>query len=225
MELAEILAGPPELAAPELLGRFLSAHGVTIRLTEVEAYSGTAGDPASHAYKGRTARNASMFGPPGTLYVYFSYGMHWCVNISCGPVGVAAAVLLRAGEVVGGLDIARGGRAVADRDLARGPARLARVLALDRTADGTSLLDGRGPLTVVPASAVGSSSVGDEGNRGRGTAAIDSTKPAVVRSGPRVGVSRGADWPWRFWLDGEPTVSPYRRSPRAAPVGDDASRE
>lgn len=222
MELAEILAGPPELAAPALLGRFLSANGVTIRLTEVEAYSGTAGDPASHAYRGRTARNASMFGSPGTLYVYFSYGMHWCVNVTCGPIGIAAAVLLRAGEVVVGLDSARAGRVVADRDLARGPARLARVLGLDRAADGTSLLDGKGPLTVVPASTVGLS-VGSE--RSRGTAAVDPARPAVVRSGPRVGVSRGADWPWRFWLDGEPTVSPYRRSPRAAPVGDDASRE
>lgn len=189
-----------------MLGRFFSAHGVTVRLTEVEAYAGTAGDPASHAYRRRTARNGSMFGPPGTLYVYFSYGMHWCVNITCGPVGVAAAVLLRAGEIVEGLEIARAGRTVVDRDLARGPARLARALGLDRAADGTSLLDGQGPLTLA-------------------TPAVDSTRRAVVQAGPRVGVSTAADWPWRFWLAGDPTVSAYRRSPRAAPVGDDASRE
>ncbi|GAA3382705.1 DNA-3-methyladenine glycosylase [Cryptosporangium minutisporangium] len=202
LNLDDILAGPPEEAAPALLGRCVTAHGVTVRLTEVEAYAGTAGDPASHAYRGRTPRNASMFAGPGTLYVYFSYGMHWCVNITCGPVGEASAVLLRAGRVIEGLDEARRGRTVPDRDLARGPARLAKALGLDRTADGTNLLDGRGPLTI---------------------AGPPTTEP--IRSGPRTGVSKGADRPWRFWIDGDPTVSPYRRSPRAAAVGDDALRE
>lgn len=158
-----------------------------------------------------------MFGPPGTLYVYLSYGLHWCVNITCGPVGVAAAVLLRAGEVVNGLEIARAGRTAAVRDLARGPARLARVLGLDRSADGTSLLDGLGPLSVAEPPASVRSGMGNPSQVGR-------VEPAV-RSGPRTGVSRGADVPWRFWLDGESTVSPYRRSPRAARVGDDAPRE
>ncbi|TQS41664.1 DNA-3-methyladenine glycosylase [Cryptosporangium phraense] len=203
MSLADVLAGPPEDAAPALLGRYVAAHGVTLRITETEAYAGTAGDPASHAYRRRTARNASMFEDPGTLYVYFSYGMHWCVNITCGPVGVAAAVLLRAGEVVDGVEDARRGRALRDRDLARGPARLTRALDLDRSADGTNLLDGRGPLVL-----------------------LDRVDPVEhISAGPRTGVSQGADIPWRFWITGDPTVSPYRRSPRAALVGNDALRE
>ncbi|MFG1926191.1 DNA-3-methyladenine glycosylase [Cryptosporangium sp. NPDC048952] len=203
LSLADILAGPPEDAAPALLGRYVRAHGVTLRITETEAYAGTAGDPASHAYRSRTARNASMFEGPGTLYVYFSYGMHWCVNITCGPVGVAAAVLLRAGEVVDGVDEARRGRSVAHRDLARGPARLTKTLGIDRAADGTNLLDGKGPLVL-----------------------LDRKDPEpVIRSGPRTGVSQGADTPWRFWIDGDPTVSPYRRSPRAPAIRNDALRE
>ncbi|MFI5954154.1 DNA-3-methyladenine glycosylase [Cryptosporangium sp. NPDC051539] len=203
MSLAEILAGPPEDAAPALLGRYVAAHGVTLRITETEAYAGTAGDPASHAYRQRTVRNASMFEGPGTLYVYFSYGMHWCVNITCGPVGVAAAVLLRAGRVTDGLETARRGRTLSDRDLARGPARLTTALAIDRSADGTNLLDGRGPLVL-----------------------LDRSDPVEhISAGPRTGVSKGADTPWRFWITGDPTVSPYRRSPRAAAVGNDALRE
>jgi len=154
-----------------------------------------------------------MFEGPGTLYVYFSYGMHWCVNIACGPVGVAAAVLLRAGRVVDGVETARRGRTVPERDLARGPARLAKALGLDRTADGTNLLDGSGPLTLIEP---------------------DDPEPVgVIRTGPRTGISTAVDRPWRFWIDGDPTVSPYRRSPRAAAgrspgptaVGDDAPRE
>jgi DNA-3-methyladenine glycosylase len=204
LSLAEILNGPPEDAAPALLGRYVRANGVTLRITETEAYAGTAGDPASHAYRRRTVRNASMFEAPGTLYVYFSYGMHWCVNITCGPVDVAAAVLLRAGRVVDGLEEARRGRTVKDRDLARGPARLTRTLGIDREADGTNLLDGKGPLILVdgPPEPVG-----------------------TIRRGPRTGVSQGADTPWRFWIDGDETVSPYRRSPRAPAIRNDALRE
>lgn len=198
LNLEAILARPPEEAAPALLGRYVAAHGVTIRITEVEAYAGTAGDPASHAYRSRTTRNASMFEGPGTLYVYFSYGMHWCVNIACGPVGVAAAVLLRAGQVVDGIEEARRGRTVPVKDLARGPARLTKSLALDSAADGTSLLDGKGPLVLVHPD--------------------DAEPVGTIRIGPRTGVSQGADRPWRFWIDGDPTVSPYRRSPRAAPA-------
>ena len=138
-----------------------------------------------------------MFEGPGTLYVYFSYGMHWCVNITCGPVGVAAAVLLRAGQVVDGIEEARKGRTVPAKDLARGPARLTKSLGLVRAADGTNLLDGKGPLVLVhPA---------------------NPEPVGTIRTGPRTGVSQGADRPWRFWIDGDPTVSPYRRSPRAAP--------
>ncbi|MCW2499026.1 MAG: 3-methyladenine glycosylase, partial [Frankiales bacterium] len=120
------LTGPVDQVAPLLLGCVLEAHGVAVRLTEVEAYDGEGLDPASHAHRGRTARSDIMFGPAGRLYVYFTYGMHWCANVVTGPEGRGAAVLLRAGEVVEGLDLARARRpGVKDRDLCRGPARLA----------------------------------------------------------------------------------------------------
>ena len=177
----------------------VTANGVTVRLSEVEAYSGTGTDPASHAHRGRTPRNAVMFGPPGYAYVYFTYGMHWCLNVVTGPVGIASAVLLRAGAVVAGLDVARSRRGVRvpDRDLARGPARLASALGLDRSAYGTSVLDGTGPILLSPP-----------------PLPVD---PALVRAGPRVGVTGAHDVEWRFWLDTDPTVSPYRRhTPRPA---------
>ena len=191
--LAALLAGPVDAAARGLLGCRLRAHGVAVRLTEVEAYAGSGGDPASHAFRGRTKRNAVMFGPPGYAYLYFTYGMHWCLNIVCGPAGEASAVLLRAGEVVSGLALARSRRpAVAsDRDLARGPARLAAALALDGTAYGTSVLDGSGPILLRPP--------------------VAPVGPDRIRCGPRVGVTGAHDVPWRFWLDAEPTVSTYRR--------------
>src|SRR4051794_33980130 len=153
---------------------------VVVRLSEVEAYAGGR-DPASHAFRGRTARNATMFGPPGHAYVYFTYGMHFCMNVSCGPAGHASAVLLRAGDVVQGLDTARDRRSgSSDRDLARGPARLTRALAVDRTLDGADLTDKRSPLWVA-----------------RGEPVPDE----LVRWGPRVGVSAAADLPWRTWID------------------------
>ncbi len=187
---AEALLGPVAEVAPRLLGATLTHGGVTVRLTEVEAYDGPR-DPASHAYRGPTPRNDVMFGPPGRLYVYFSYGMHWCANVVCGPDGQASAVLLRAGEVVDGLATARERRG--DRPfeaLARGPANLAQALGLDRAHDGLDL-DG---LLVLPGEPV----------------------PADrIRCGPRVGVSLAHDVPWRFWVHGERTVSAYRRSPRA----------
>jgi DNA-3-methyladenine glycosylase len=178
--------------AGSLLGWHIAANGVTVRLTEVEAYAGTGEDPASHAHRGPTPRTAVMFGPAGSLYVYFTYGMHWCMNVVVGQPGVAAAVLLRAGAVIGGLDIARQrrGARTTDRDLARGPARLASALAIDGTASGSSVVDGSGPALLTPP-----------------TEPVD---PALIMAGPRVGVSSAADVRWRFWLAGELSVSPYR---------------
>jgi DNA-3-methyladenine glycosylase len=184
--------------APDLIGAHVLHGGVTIRLTEVEAYDGP-NDPGSHAFRGLTPRTSIMFGPPGGLYVYFSYGMHWCANLVCGSEGTASAVLLRAGEVVGGLDLARHRRgAVTDRDLARGPARLTQALGLSREHNGLDVTAGDSPVSVVLPP---------------GGAGADGPAP-VVRSGPRVGVSgAGGDgevYPWRFWADAEPTVSTYR---------------
>ncbi len=189
------LEGPADVVAPLLLGAVLRHGPVAVRLTEVEAYGGTS-DAGSHAYRGRTPRTAVMFGPPGRLYVYFTYGMHHCVNVVTGPEGTASAVLLRAGEVVDGLDLARSRRAGAsDRDLARGPARLCRALALTREQDGLVL--GAHALELTPAA------------------------PATDwQEGPRVGLRGDPDRPWRYWLAGEPSVSAYRpaaprpRSPR-----------
>ncbi|MEU7982755.1 DNA-3-methyladenine glycosylase [Micromonospora sp. NPDC049081] len=178
--------------ARTLLGWELAAGGVRIRLTEVEAYAGTGEDPASHAHRGPTPRTRVMFGPAGHAYTYFVFGMHWCLNIVCGRDGEAAAVLLRAGEVVDGLPTARTRRGdVADRDLARGPARLAVALDVTASANGTCVLDGSGPLLLSPP-----------------------TRPvarAEVTAGPRVGVAAAHDVPWRFWITGDPTVSAYRR--------------
>jgi DNA-3-methyladenine glycosylase len=184
----EPLTGPVAEVAPRLLGATLSHAGVTVRLTEVEAYDG-GNDPASHAYRGRTARNEVMFGPAGHLYVYFSYGMHWCANVVCGEEDRASAVLLRAGHVVEGVDLARSrrGERVPDRSLARGPACLTQALGIGREQDG---LDLRDHLALVE-------------------------PPTEFETGPRVGVSLAHDVPWRFWLPGEPSVSAYRRSPRA----------
>ncbi|MET7708515.1 DNA-3-methyladenine glycosylase [Micromonospora sp. NPDC005413] len=190
--LADLLAGPLLPAARGLLGCELHAGGVTVRITEVEAYAGTAGDPASHAHRGRTPRNAVMFGPAGHAYVYFTYGMHWCMNVVTGVEGEAAAVLVRAGEVVNGLDVARDRRPAVRRDvdLARGPARLCATLGIDRSAYGGYLL-GDGPVRLRPPTRP--------------------VPPEAVVAGPRVGVTGAHDLPWRFWLDGDPTVSAYRR--------------
>ena len=172
--------GDPLEVAPRLLGAVLTHGGVSVRLTEVEAYAGPL-DPGSHAHRGRTDRNAVMFGPPGRLYVYFVYGMHYCANLVTGPEGDPGAVLLRAGEVVDGIDVARERRpSSSDRDLARGPARLCRVLGIDLSDNGT------GP-DLRP---------GEE--------------PAQISTGPRVGLRLAADRPWRFWVTGDPTVSTYR---------------
>jgi DNA-3-methyladenine glycosylase len=247
--------------APALLGCVIeheTADGlVAVMLTETEAYTGGS-DPASHAYRGKTARNAVMFGRPGHAYVYFTYGMHFCVNLVCLPEGTASAVLLRAGRVIAGSGLAaarraswrapangagrpragpggdeRGGQGLAtqpetgehgagqqgagargpsarggsaggasargagnERDLARGPARLCQALAITRGLDGADVCDPASPLRVRPA----------QWDRPPAAAAT----PPVIRQGPRVGVSAASDRPWRFWLEGDPTVSAYR---------------
>ncbi|MFF3556839.1 DNA-3-methyladenine glycosylase [Streptomyces tsukubensis] len=197
MPLPRTLLDRPVLdVAPDLLGCVLvrrTAEGpIVLRITEVEAYAGEV-DPGSHAFRGRTPRNEVMFGPPGHAYVYFTYGMWHCLNVVCGPEGRASGVLLRAGEIVEGRELARKRRVSAryDKELAKGPARLATALAVDRALNGTDLCqDDTAPLTLYT-----------------GTAPA----PDLVRSGPRTGVGGdGAHHPWRFWVDGDPTVSPYR---------------
>ena len=184
---------PVDEVAPALLGQVLR-HGtpegeVAVRLTEVEAYAGPL-DPASHAFRGRTARNAVMFGPPGHVYVYFTYGMHFCMNLVCGPDGTSMAVLLRGGEVIEGEETARARRPRSTvRDLARGPARLCRALGVAREQNGLDVCSPGGSLTVHAGEAVG---------------------PGLIRTGPRTGVNGAKEVPWRFWIDGDPTVSPYR---------------
>jgi DNA-3-methyladenine glycosylase len=181
LNLLDVLGGPVLEAAPRLLGAMFTHGGVTVRLTEVEAYDG-AHDPGSHAHNGPTNRNAVMFGPPGHLYVYFTYGMHHCCNVACGPDGEASAILLRAGEVVDGIEIARERRpGSSDRDLARGPGRLCKAMGIDRHDND---LDLRDRLVLGP--------------------------PAEnISTGPRVGLRLAADRPWRFWLTEDPTVSRY----------------
>jgi len=189
------LAGDVLGIAPALLG-FVVEHRtedgvVAVRLTEVEAYAGL-DDPASHAFRGPTARTRVMFGPPGRLYVYFSYGMHWCANVVCGPDGTASAVLLRAGEVVRGAALATARRPACRRsvDLARGPARLCSALGIGGEHDGIDLLARASPIRLLaPSTAVDAGRIG---------------------TGPRVGIRAAADRPWRYFLDGEETVSAYR---------------
>jgi DNA-3-methyladenine glycosylase len=186
------LCSPVEEVAPRLLGSVIRHGPVAVRLTELEAYDG-ATDPASHAYRGRTTRNAVMFGPPGHLYLYFTYGMHWAGNISCGPEGVGRGVLMRAGEVIEGIEVARSRRGrSSDRDLARGPGRLTQALGLHPQHKGCDLL-GDGPVRLDAATEA----------------------PGMIMVGPRVGVSVEADRPWRFWIGDDRFVSDYKRSPRA----------
>ena len=205
--------------APQLLGAFVtvssSEGAVTLRITEVEAYHGVGVpgpyDAGSHSKDRRTERNASMFGPPGHAYVYFTYGMHYALNMVCSPEGVASGVLLRGAEVIAGAPLARkrrhnkrgdqssfGGGTLRMEYLARGPGNLAAALGVTRAQhDGSDLL--AEPFRVV--------------------AAPDA--PVKVQRGPRVGVAGeagGPAFPWRFWLAGEPSVSafrPGRGAPRA----------
>jgi DNA-3-methyladenine glycosylase len=207
---ASFYARPVLEVARDLLGCIVSTDSVAVRLSEVEAYAGP-DDPGSHAFRGPTPRARIMFGPPGRAYVYFSYGMHWCMNLICGEEGTASAVLLRAGELVLPPEdepeqrqlIAR---TVAERrpgirrpaDLARGPARLTRLLAVDRDDNGADVTDGAGRLRVEAGIAV---------------------PAARVRTGPRVGLSAAQDRPWRFWIDDDATVSQYRAGRPRVPRG------
>jgi DNA-3-methyladenine glycosylase len=187
----ELLERPSVEVAPLLLGGFLTVDDVRLRITEVEAYLGEF-DPGSHAFRGPGKRNAVMYGPPGHVYTYFTYGMHVCANVVCSPEGIATAVLLRAGEIVDGTDVARPRRTTSrtDADLARGPARLCVALGITLD-DGGAGLDGTRFLLELPA------------------------EPSPYAAGPRTGVSGdgGTDaYPWRFWIPGDPTVSPYKAS-------------
>jgi DNA-3-methyladenine glycosylase len=198
----EFFARPSVPVAPDLLGCVLEhqteAGLVAVELTEVEAYAG-ASDPASHAYRGKTARNAVMFGPPGHAYVYFTYGMHFCVNLVCLGNGSASAVLLRAGRVIEGEELARVRRTrvtavVPFRDLARGPARLCQALDIDRSLDGADVCVPDSPLRM----------------RWPDASTTARSVDRKILSGPRVGISVAAEVPWRFWVEDEPTVSAYR---------------
>lgn len=176
-ELEDILRGPPEEAAPFLLGNHLvsrvGGHEVRVEINEVEAYKGS-DDPASHAYRGETVRNSSMFRSPGTLYVYRSYGIHNCANTAAGPEGIGWGILIRGGVVVEGEMAAarRRGRATG---LADGPGKLCQALGITLELNGTDLLD---PNSVVHL---------EEG-----------TRPEVVMATPRIGISKARDLPWRF---------------------------
>jgi DNA-3-methyladenine glycosylase len=199
----ELLARPALSLAPRLIGAVIVSDAggeeVAIRLTEVEAYEG-ADDPASHAFRGRTERTGVMFGPPGHLYCYFTYGLHWCANVVCGVEGVASAVLLRAGEVVRGADIALERRPAARRvtDLARGPARLATCLGLGAAQNGVDLCDPASPVRLE---------------------SVRSRRRPGIEAGPRVGIVSATQRPWRFWLADAPSVSAFKPGgrKRAAP--------
>ncbi|BBY35412.1 3-methyladenine DNA glycosylase [Mycolicibacter minnesotensis] len=195
------LAIEPVAAARLLLGATLRCRGVAATIVEVEAYGGVPDgpwpDPAAHSYRGPTPRNAVMFGPPGRLYTYRSYGMHVCANVVCGPDGTAAAVLLRAAVVDAGESLVRvrRGDAVPRAALARGPGNLCAALGIAMADNGIDLLDPSGPVR------------------------LELGGKLPDQSGPRVGVSRAADRPWRLWVPARPEVSAYRRSPRAPAPG------
>ncbi|MDR0958859.1 MAG: DNA-3-methyladenine glycosylase [Propionibacteriaceae bacterium] len=185
------LSRPVLEIAQALLGTVIRVGPVAIRLTEVEAYAGS-DDEAAHSYGGLRPSTKDLFGPPGTLYCYLSYGIHICGNIVCGP-GDGSAVLLRAGEVVDGIDVARARRHGArDHALARGPGCFGQAMGWTRASSGGTLGDDY-------------ELIGTD----------NPLYPGAVRSGPRVGISVAEDLPWRFWIAGDPTVSHYRRSPRA----------
>lgn len=180
-----MFAADPVEVAPRLLGKLMVHGASSARIVEVEAYRGV-GDPASHAARGPTRRNAPMFGPPGRWYVYFTYGMHWCANVVCLPEGHAGAVLIRAAEPVGGVDAMWAKRPAAGRleDLCSGPAKLCAALGVDGTLNGTSVE--QGPLKIV-----------DDGY----------LPNHHVAAGSRIGIRRGQELAWRWGLDGHPHLS------------------
>lgn len=194
----EWFARDPVELAPLLLGAVLAHDAdegrVAVRISEVEAYRGVGVDPGSHSFRGRTKRNEVMFGEAAHLYAYFTYGMHVCLNVVASVPGVSSGVLLRGGTIVDGIEVARLRRpAASDRDLARGPARLSLALGVPLSAGGSDLLAPPFDLRVPAA-------------------------PLAFESGPRTGVSGaggGAEFPWRFWIPGDPGVSPYRRHARS----------
>lgn len=198
----ELFTQSPLTVAPFLLGSTLtrdSADGpVSVRITEVEAYLGVGEDPGAHAYRGKTRRNASLFGPPAHLYVYFTYGLHHCANVVCRPEGTGGGLLLRAGEVVAGIELARyrrGPRAT-DRNLARGPGCLTVALGIDLADDGSDLALAPFRLEV-------------------------SGEPSAYLSGPRTGINGPGgteQYRFRFWIPNEPTVSAYKRHPKLPPL-------
>lgn len=200
---ASFLARDPREVAPELIGLVLRCGRRAGRIVEVEAYCGPE-DPASHTYRGQTARNATMFGRAGLLYVYRSYGVHWCANVVCGREGEGVAVLLRALRPLSGVEEMRelrswGRRAdaspVPDRDLCRGPGRLTQALGVTGQHDGTDLLAPDAPVRLED----------------------DGWRPAAVEQGLRVGITAAADRPWRWWEQGAPELSRRRVS---EPSGD-----
>lgn len=174
--------------APELLNKVLTRNGVSGRIVEVEAYDGPA-DPASHAYRSQTARNGTMFGPPGRLYVYLSYGMHFCCNVVCREEGRAAGVLIRALQPLDGVPEMRRRRIKAgsdDRQLTSGPGKLCQALGITLADDGADIISGDRGITLV-----------DD----------DVAYPARVAVGTRVGITAGQDHPWRFWVEGNRHIS------------------
>jgi DNA-3-methyladenine glycosylase len=192
-------ARDPRVVAPELLGKVLVHGSRSARIVEVEAYCG-AEDPGSHAFRGPTPRNEVMFGPAGHLYVYFTYGMHWCANAVCADSGIAGAVLLRAGAPLTGLDDMWAARPAARRarDLCSGPAKLCQALGLDGAFDGADLVAREGGVTVVD----------------------DGVEPPVEPGvSTRVGLSAGSDHPWRWYVPGDENVSARRTGTRRGRAG------
>jgi len=199
---ADQLQTDPLAAARRVLGATLTGRGVRALVVEVEAYGGVPDgpwpDPAAHSYRGPTGRNRVMFGPPGRLYTYRSYGIHICANVACGPDGTAAATLLRAGAIVDGIDVARSRRGGHHRPaaLARGPGNLCAALGITLADNGLDLFDPASPVRLTL------------------------NAPVSATAGPRVGVSGAADRRWRLWLPDRPEVSGYKRSPRAPAPGE-----
>ena len=199
--VASQLLVDPVAAAHRLLGATIACRGVSAIIVEVEAYGGVPDGPwpdaAAHSYRGRNGRNAVMFGPPGRLYTYRSHGIHVCANVSCGPDGTAAAVLLRAAAIEDGTDVARArrGELVRTAALARGPGNLCSALGITMDDNGVDVFDPDSPV------------------------ALELHEPLTAVAGPRVGISQAADRPWRLWLAGRPEASAYRRSPRAPAPG------